>query len=266
MSFKDRRRKLAKNLGGKTLWTLEKIIAKLSSVPNTPFFKSDLFEWALRLEEKQPIIRKELDGILQHLDQIPAFQQISSDQKSITRDDKWKTYFLYGFGFKAEQNCARCPETVKLIGNIPGMKTAFFSILAPGKHIPEHRGLYKGFIRYHLGVKIPEPYTQCGITVNGVTRHWREGQSMIFDDTYTHEAWNDSDEIRVVLFMDILRPLKFPGNLLNDTLLSLIKRTSFIQDAKKNQEAWDKKYGPESPVQPSKGDGHLNPDVGVRAE
>ncbi|HYW36403.1 MAG TPA: aspartyl/asparaginyl beta-hydroxylase domain-containing protein, partial [Balneolaceae bacterium] len=66
--------------------------------------------------------------------------------------------------------------------------------------------------------------------------------SMFFDDTYKHEAWNNSDEIRVVLFMDILRPLKFPGNVLNDTLLSLIKRSSFIQNAKENQEAWEKKY------------------------
>ncbi len=265
MSFKDKRRKLAKYLGSKVLWTLEKIIAKTSKVPNTPFFESDLFGWAHRLEENQPVIRKELDNILQHLDQIPAFQQISSDQESITQDDKWKTYFLYGFGFKAEQNCARCPETARLIENIPGMKTAFFSILTPGKHIPEHRGLYKGFIRYHLGVKIPQPATQCGISVDGITRHWQEGKSMIFDDTYTHEAWNDSDEIRVVLFMDILRPLKFPGNLLNDTLLSLIKSSSFIQDAKKNQEAWEEKYDPNADNS-SKGNGRLNTDVRAGAK
>jgi beta-hydroxylase len=231
-----------KDFGGAALWTLEKVIAQSSTVANSPFFKSDLFSWAQRLEENQPVIRNELEGILQHLDQIPNFQQISADQKAITRDDKWKTYFLYGFGFKAEQNCVRCPETTKLIENIPGMRTAFFSILAPGKHIPKHRGLYKGFIRYHLGVKIPQPNVQCGITVNGITRHWQEGQSMFFDDTYIHEAWNDSDEIRVVLFMDILRPLRFPGNVLNDALLSLIKRSSFIQDAKQNQEAWEEKY------------------------
>jgi len=246
MGFKENRHKLAKKLGGKALWTLENIIAKSSRVPNTPYFKSDLFDWSRLLEENQPVIRKELDQILLHLDQIPAFQQISTDQKSITQDDKWKTYFLYGFGFKAEQNCARCPQTTKLIENIPGMKTAFFSILTPGKHIPEHRGLYKGFIRYHLGVKIPQPNTQCGITVNGITRHWQEGKSMIFDDTYTHEAWNNSGEIRVVLFMDILRPLKFPGNILNETILSLLKRSSYIQDAKNNQQAWDEKYGQET--------------------
>lgn len=241
-TFRDIKHKLTKDLGGKALWTLEKLIAKTSKVPNTPYFNSDLFDWTEELEKHQPVIRKELDGILEHLEQIPNFQQISADQKSITQDDKWKTYFLYGFGYKAEQNCERCPETTRLIEEIPGMKTAFFSILAPGKHIPEHRGLYKGFIRYHLGVKIPQPSSQCGIKVDGETRHWQEGESLIFDDTYLHEAWNNSNEIRVVLFMDILRPLKFPGDIINDVLLYLIKRSSYIQDAKKNQEAWEERF------------------------
>lgn len=243
-SFRETKHKLMKDIGGKALWSLEKIIASTSKVDNSPFFESDLFGWCEKLENHQPVIREELNGILEHLDQVPNFQQISEDQKSITRDDKWKTYFFYGFGYKAEQNCARCPETTRLIEQIPGMKTAFFSILAPGKHIPEHRGLYKGFIRYHLGVKIPEPETLCGIKVDGETRHWKEGESLIFDDTYLHEAWNNSDEIRVVLFMDILRPLKFPGNIINDIILRLIKRSSYIQDAKKNQEAWEERFEP----------------------
>lgn len=242
MSFQEKKKKFMKDLGGTTLWTLEKLIAKSSKVPNAPYFNSDLFDWAKNLERNHTIIREELDSILEHLEQIPSFQQISADQKSITQDDKWKTFFLYGFGYKAEQNCAKCPKTTKLVENIPGMKTAFFSILAPGKHIPEHRGLYKGFIRYHLGVKIPQPNTQCGIKVDGETRHWEDGKSLIFDDTYLHEAWNNSNEIRVVLFMDILRPLKFPGNILNDMILNLLKRSSFIQDAKKNQEAWEQRF------------------------
>lgn len=227
-----------KDVGGKALWTLEKIIGQTSMVPDTPYFDSNLFEWTKDLEANHAFIKREVETILNNLDRVPEFQQISEDQKSITQDDKWKTYFLYGFGYKAEQNCARCPVTTQLIEGIPGMKTAFFSILAPGKHIPEHRGLYKGFIRYHLGVKIPQPNTQCGIKVDGETRHWKEGESLIFDDTYPHKTWNNSDEIRVVLFMDILRPLQFPGTVLNDAILRLIKRSSYIQ----NQEAWEERY------------------------
>lgn len=241
-TFKSIKHKLTKDVGGKVLWTLEKIITETSKVPDTPYFDSNLFEWTKDLEANHAFIKREVKTILNNLDRVPGFQQISEDQKSITQDDKWKTYFLYGFGYKAEQNCARCPVTTKLIERISGMKTAFFSILAPGKHIPQHRGLYKGFIRYHLGVKIPSPHTQCGIKVDGETRHWKEGESLIFDDTYPHEAWNKSDEIRVVLFMDILRPLQFPGTVLNNAILRLIKRSSYIQDAKKNQEAWEERY------------------------
>lgn len=240
-TWKEKTRKVKLKAGAKVLWTLEKIIAMTSKVPNSPYFEPDLFDWARELEENYPAIRKEVDGVLGQLDKIPSFHEISTDQKSITQDEKWKTYFLFGFGYKVEENCERCPVTTKLIEKIPGMKTAFFSILTPGKHIPEHRGLYKGFIRYHLGVKVPQPNSLCGIKVDGEIRHWEEGKSLIFDDTYLHEAWNKSDDIRVVLFMDILRPLRFPGNVLNDTLLTLIKKSDYVQDAKKNQEAWQQR-------------------------
>ena len=93
--------------------------------------------------------------MLERRDALPNFQDISTDQATITDDDRWKTYFLYGFGFRSDANCARCPETARLVAAVPGMQTAMFSILAPGKHIPEHNGPYKGVIRYHLGIKVP---------------------------------------------------------------------------------------------------------------
>ena len=93
--------------------------------------------------------------MLERRDALPNFQDISTDQATITDDDRWKTYFLYGFGFRSDANCARCPETARLVAAVPGMQTAMFSILAPGKHIPDHNGPYKGVIRYHLGLKVP---------------------------------------------------------------------------------------------------------------
>ena len=94
---------------------------------------------------------------------------------------------------------------------IPGMTTAMFSILSPRKHILDHRGPYKGVLRYHLGLIVPEDAERCRIRVGEDVRHWEEGKSMIFDDTFNHEVWNDTDETRVVLFVDVLRPLPFPG-------------------------------------------------------
>jgi len=241
-TFKQKRKKLVKDLGGKALWSIEKLMEKYSKVPTTPFLDASQFDWTNRLEDNWQIMREELDQILQNKQAIPNFQDISEDQKAITKDDDWKTYFLYGFGYKAEQNCARCPETTKLIESVPNMTTAFFSILEPGKHIPAHRGVYKGFLRYHLGLRIPEPKEQCKIRVEDTYAHWEEGKSMMFDDTYDHEVWNNTEGLRAILFMDIIRPLDFPASLLNSAIINTIKHTGYIQDAKENQEKWEEKF------------------------
>jgi len=96
---------------------------------------------------------------------------------------------------------------VRVLQKIPGMKSAMFSILAPRKHIPEHRGLWKGVLRYHLGLIIPEPVGSSRIRVGKDVRFWEEGKSMIFDDSHPHEVWNDCDSQRIVLFVDVERPL-----------------------------------------------------------
>ncbi len=229
-------------VGFKLVQKYEQLIPKYSLVGDTAFFDSEKFSFTPHLENNWQIIRQELDIILQHTEELPNFQDISPDQGySTSKDRLWKTYFLYGYGVKAEKNCQRCPETTRIIESIPGMKTAFFSILLPGKHIPEHRGPYKGVVRCLLGLKVPEPKEKCRIRVANEVRHWEEGKTMFFDDSFKHEAWNETDEIRVVLFMDIVRPMRFPLSWLNMALLKLIAVSPFVQDANDNQKQWDKK-------------------------
>jgi beta-hydroxylase len=122
------------------------------------------------------------------------------------------------------------------------VKTAFFSVLGPRKRLPEHRGPYKGVIRYHLGLKIPSPPEACGIRVGGETAHWQEGKSLLFDDTYQHEAWNDTDEDRVVLFLDIVRPMPFPYSWLNTVVITGAGRTSFVRNARRNHADWEQRF------------------------
>ncbi|MEA5471033.1 aspartyl/asparaginyl beta-hydroxylase domain-containing protein, partial [Spirulina sp. 06S082] len=189
---------LVKNLEKTVLnlsW-LEDLVGKYSLVGDSAFFEVEQFPWAKNLEANWLTIRKELDAVLDRVNDLPNYQQISSRQANITDDDRWKTYFFYAFGYKAEKNCQQCPETAKLLEGIPGLKAAFFSILAPHKHIPEHRGKHKGLIRYHLGLKIPEPQSGCRIRVGDRTAYWQEGKSLIFDDTFLHEAWNETEEYR----------------------------------------------------------------------
>jgi ornithine lipid ester-linked acyl 2-hydroxylase len=225
--------------GETSLRRLEKLIARFSLIGDSAFFDRQQFDWVTTLEANWLTIRQELDSVLKNVDQLPNFQDISTDQYSITQDQYWKTYFFYAYGIKAENNCKQCPETTRLIEQVPGMKTAFFSILLPHKQIPEHRGPYKGLIRYHLGLKVPQLYKNCGIRVNDEIRHWQEGESLIFDDTFPHSAWNSTEEIRVVLFLDVIRPMRFPFSWLNRSLLQLIIWSPYIQDNKPNFQEWD---------------------------
>jgi beta-hydroxylase len=221
---------------------LDRLVARASTVGNPPILDQRDFLWAAGLEAHWADIRRELDAVLERRDALPNFQDISTDQATITDDDRWKTYFLYGFGFRSDANCARCPETARLVAAVPGMKTAMFSILAPGKHIPDHCGPYKGVIRYHLGLRVPADAERCRIRVGDGFATWREGESLIFDDTYEHEVWNDTDEMRVVLFLDVVRPLRFPMNVVNAIVLTAIAFSPFIQDAKRRHLAWEREF------------------------
>ncbi|HTR88846.1 MAG TPA: aspartyl/asparaginyl beta-hydroxylase domain-containing protein, partial [Solirubrobacteraceae bacterium] len=197
------------------------------------------------------IIREEAERLLEHHSDLANFQDISTDQVEITDDDRWKTFFLYGYGFEAKLGVEMCPRTAELMRRIPGMTTAMFSILSPRKHILDHRGPYKGVLRYHLGLVVPRDAESCRIRVGEHFRCWHEGQSVIFDDTFNHEVWNDTDETRVVLFVDVLRPLPSPYDAINRAIVKAIGYSPFVLDAKRNQEAWEARYRARRQAQPA---------------
>jgi ornithine lipid ester-linked acyl 2-hydroxylase len=197
---------------------------------DTTFFDPKDYPWVADVEAEWLLIRKELDVLLQRRDEIPNFQDVSVKQNVLTQGEQWKTFFLYGYGQEAEENCKKCPETVRILHKIPAMKTAMFSILAPRKHIPEHRGMYKGMLRYHLGLIIPGPDGACRIRVGQDIRSWQEGKSLVFDDSHMHEVWNDTDAYRVVLFVDLVRPLPLPLSLINRSIIWIIAQTPSITE------------------------------------
>lgn len=219
---------------------LEFLYAQSSIIGDKTFFDPKEFAWTAEIESNWKVIRQEVEQILNKLETVPNFQDVSPDQYDVTNDDRWKTYFFYAYGLKAEKNCERCPETTRLIEQIPGMKTAFFSILLPHKHIPDHRGPHKGVLRYLLGLKVPKEKEKCRIRVGNDYQYWEEGKSMMFDDTFPHEVWNDTDEIRVVLFLDIVRPLRFPVSLLNSFFIWLISISPYVRTGKKRLDDWEK--------------------------
>src|SRR3546814_7047616 len=110
-------------------------------------YASERFAWTQILESNWRLIRTELDQVMQRREQLPAFQQILDEVRTITDDDQWKTYWLLSAGMDCSENRRHCPQTTRLLKQIPGASTAFLSLLAPGKTIPPHRGAYNGILQ-----------------------------------------------------------------------------------------------------------------------
>jgi ornithine lipid ester-linked acyl 2-hydroxylase len=229
-------------IGEAVLAPIERFIGRRSLVGDATFFPTERFPWVTHIEDNWTVIRDEAARLLEDQAELANFQDISKDQIEITDDDSWKTFFLYGYGFEAKLGVEMCPRTAALMRQVPGMSTAMISILSPRKHILDHRGPYKGVLRYHLGLIVPRDAEACRIRVGKDIRHWEEGKSLIFDDTFNHEVWNDTDETRVVLFVDVLRPLPFPESLINRLIVKAIGFSPFVLDAKRNQEAWEQRF------------------------
>lgn len=112
----------------------------------------------------------------------------------------------------------KMPRDGPVLASNSGNEERMFSILAPRKYKAPHRGQYRGALRYHLGLMIPEPEGSSRIRVENDVRAWNEGKSMIFDDSNEHEVWNDNDSYRVVLFVDFVRPTIFPLSMVNRSI------------------------------------------------
>jgi beta-hydroxylase len=221
---------------------LEWIVSRASPLGDPQIYDPRLFPWAAELELEWQSIRSELDAVMTFRDQIPSFQDILKEVSAIQSDNQWKTFFLAGIGMDCTENRRRCPETVRLLAKIPGLTTAFFSILSPGKHIPAHRGAWNGLLRLHLGLMVPEPRERVRIRIGNVFYSWREGEALIFDDTFNHEVWNDTNGYRVVLFVDFARPLYQPFHWLNSRLLRFGALAPFLREAGEKQKRWQEAF------------------------
>ncbi len=240
--LKKYRRNKVKKYGKKLIYGLERTLAKASLVDNKPFAETAEFPHLLAIEENWQEILPEVQKILLHREAIPGFQEVSPDQHKLAKGGNWRTFFLYGFGIPFAKNASQAPFTCKTIAPTEKLQTAWFSILAPGYHIPHHRGVTKGILRYHLGLIVPEDFEKCRIRVGEEIRPWRPGKGFVIDDTFDHEVWNDTDEERVILIVDFDRPMKWWGRLINNSFLMLMRMTAFYQEPKKNMIAHEKRF------------------------
>jgi len=228
---------LVKRIGKGTFRRIDRLMARSSLVGDPAVFDPGCFSWVADLEAATPRIRAELDELLAYRAHLPPLQQIQPDQGKISPDELWKAFVLCGYDYRSERNCRRCPQTAAVLASIPGLRSAWFSILAPGKHIPRHAGVTKAVVRCHLGLVVPRD-GRCEMQVGEERLSWQEGRCVVFDDQTKHEVWNETDQERVVLIVDVDRPMRWPGRAAARLVFFLLRWSPFLRDARRNEEAW----------------------------
>ncbi|WP_316214622.1 aspartyl/asparaginyl beta-hydroxylase domain-containing protein [Bradyrhizobium sp. SZCCHNR2035] len=167
--------------------------------------------------ENAAVIRQELDVLLKERSRIPRYHDVDSHQEMISRTEsgsEWRVFMLAGFGENIPANAAKCPQTMSVIARVPNVVQAFFSILEPGKSVPAHRGPLAGLLRYHLGLRVPAENPPV-FRVRDCFYTWRDGEGLLFDDTWDHQVINESKELRAILIVDVLRPMPAPLHFIN---------------------------------------------------
>lgn len=184
-------------------------------LPAIPFYDRSLFPWLPTLEEATPVIQAELATLLE-----TAFDEFSpyiaypkgapvNQWGELNHSRKWSSLFLWRDGRRQDEVCARCPKTAALLEALPMADqdgfapTAMFSALQPRTHIPPHTGSSNVRLLAHLPLILPG---LARFRVGNTERAWKMGEAWVFDDTIEHEAWNDADEMRVILIFDVWNP------------------------------------------------------------
>lgn len=178
-----------------------------SAVPARPYISDTGIKGLAALDENWQVIRDEAAGLAQ-AERIRA--AANNDDAGFNSFFKtgWKRFYLKWYDAEHPSAAELCPRTVALLRGIPEVKAALFAVLPPGAKLNPHRDPYAGSLRYHLGLNTPNN-DGCFIEVDGERYSWRDGQSVVFDETYIHWAENTTNQTRTILFCDLERPLKY---------------------------------------------------------
>lgn len=180
-----------------------------------PRFDTGQFPWIEKLESCVDEMREEFLAV--RGESVPCLTDVLSGEQRLASDG-WRLLAMRYWSYDLATNCQTCPRTWEIVRDIPGMTTAAFSVLEGGEHIPAHRGVFPGLLRCHVPLLVPSSSESCRIRIGQESHHWQTGEAILFDDSFEHEVWNESDQPRVVLLIDVKRTLPQPLRLLNDVL------------------------------------------------
>lgn len=179
-----------------------------SAVPRRPVLEVREFPELAKLRENWQTIRDEALALYQA-------GEIEYDQKHndlafvAFKKRGWKRFYLKWYHDFLPSANALCPKTVELVRSIPSINAAAFTMLPPGKKLGKHRDPFASSLRYHLGLATPNS-DKCAIWIDGQFYSWRDGEDVVFDETYVHWAENETDQTRIIFFADFTRPLHTP--------------------------------------------------------
>jgi len=179
-----------------------------SAVPNKPFIEMKYFPELAPLRENWEMIR---DEAMQLFDEgyIRAAAKYNDLGFNSFFRTGWKRFYLKWYGDFLPSAETLCPKTARLLASIPTVNAAMFALLPPGARLVAHRDPFAGSLRYHLGLSTPNSEA-CRIIVDGELYYWKDGEPVVFDETYIHRAENQTDQQRLILFCDVERPLSNP--------------------------------------------------------
>jgi len=200
------RRTLAQ-LNGKLQWAVNKLLKR--HLADRPVFHDidQVFPALRKIDEKFEQIREELLAVLPEKHRIPRYHEVDETQSFLADGGDWRMLYVHMYGSGDRVPTRRlCPRTAAIVDQVPDVCGAYFSILDAGKSIAAHSAPYLGYLRYHLGLIVPETNPPT-IRIRDQYHTWREGESVLFDDTLEHEVFNEAESIRVVLIVDVMRPL-----------------------------------------------------------
>ncbi|HEN3647993.1 TPA: lipid A hydroxylase LpxO, partial [Yersinia enterocolitica] len=178
-----------------------------SRVPTTPYLKQDLFPELGVLRDNWLKIREEGKALME-AQQIKASDKYNDAGFNSFFKTGWKRFYLKWYEDSHPSAMTLCPHTTTLLKGLPSVKAAMFAELPDDSRLPRHRDPYAGSLRYHLGLITPND-DRCFIDVDGTTYSWRDGEGVLFDETYIHYAENQSGQDRLILFCDIERPMRY---------------------------------------------------------
>jgi beta-hydroxylase len=178
-----------------------------SAVPNRPYIPVESLPELATLRANWQAIREEALDLFDQ-GRIKAADAYNDAGFNSFFRSGWKRFYLKWYNDPLPSAERMCPETVALLKSIPTIKGAMFASLAPGGRLVRHRDPYAGSLRYHLGLVTPTHPGECRIFVDGQPYSWRDGEDVLFDETFLHYAENTTDQTRIILFCDVERPLR----------------------------------------------------------